>query len=154
LKKAKWPTLIFHSAFCILHFDFKTIPDKSVDMQDPFIFIVLLIFLLPVGFAAAMSLVVLRPWLRATTSGLGLTVFEIIGMKLRRLDVYEIIDALVLAAHSGVELSHIDVQRAAMRKLDVRKLVLAYIEAQRQEMDLEFEDLVRLELSGELGTKI
>jgi uncharacterized protein YqfA (UPF0365 family) len=128
--------------------------DHAAVMNGPFIFFVLFMFLIPVGFTAVMSLVVLRPWLRANTSGVGLTVFEIIGMKLRRLDVYEIIDALILAQHSGVELSQVDVQRAAMRKLDVRKLVLAYVEAQRQKMDLTFEDLVRMEMSGELAAKL
>jgi uncharacterized protein YqfA (UPF0365 family) len=123
-------------------------------MHNPFIFFVLFMFLVPVGFAAVMSLVVLRPWLRAHAAGLELTVFEIIGMKLRRLNIYEILDVLVLAEESGVELSHIDVQRAAMRKLDVRKLVTAYIEAQRRNMDLDFEDLVQLELAGELAAKL
>ena len=116
-------------------------------MDNP-IYIALLMFLLPVGFAAVMSLVVLRPWMKARAAGLELSVFEVIGMKLRRLDIYEILDVLILAEESGVEVSHIDVQRAAMQKLDVRKLVLAYIEARRQQSGLQFEDLVRLELAG------
>ena len=117
-------------------------------MENP-IYIALLMFLLPVGFAAVMSMVVLRPWMRAHAAGLGLTVFEVIGMKLRRLDIYEILDVLILAEENGVEVSHIDVQRAAMRKLDVRKLVTAYIEAKRRNMDLDFEDIVRAETSEE-----
>jgi uncharacterized protein YqfA (UPF0365 family) len=117
-------------------------------MKDASIYIALLMFLVPVGFAAVMSLVVMRPFLKAHWAGLNLTVFEVIGMKLRRLDIYQILDALILAEESGVEISHIDLQRAAMRKLDVRKLVIAYIDARGRNLDLSFEDLVECELAG------
>ncbi|MEX2187795.1 MAG: flotillin-like FloA family protein [Pirellulales bacterium] len=125
-------------------------------MENPesLIFIMLLLFLVPIGAAAALSLWALRPWLRATMAGAQLTVFEIIGMRLRRVDVDAVVAALVAARQSGVEIHQIDLQRAYLAGVDLPTITLAWINAQRKEMDLQFEQLVEMYQQKRLGELI
>ena len=53
--------------------------------------------------ALALFFLVFRPWLRAFLSGAKISLFHVIGMKLRRTDVNLIIDALISYQHRGDE---------------------------------------------------
>lgn len=122
-------------------------------MNDPndLIFIMLLVFLLPIGFVAVLALWALRPWLRATIAGTQLTVFEIIGMKLRRVNVDAVIAAMVMARQSEVEIHQVDLQKAYLAGIDVEKLTFAWIAAQRRQMPTTFEQLVVMYQEERLG---
>lgn len=122
-------------------------------MNDPnnLIFIMLLVFLLPIGFVAVLALWALRPWLRATIAGAQFTVFEIIGMKLRGVDVDAIVAAMVMAQQYEVEVHQVDLQRAYKAGIDVEKLTFAWIAAQRRQMPITFEQLVVMYQEERLG---
>jgi uncharacterized protein YqfA (UPF0365 family) len=124
------------------------------DEKQWLLFVVLLIFLVPVWVMGILMLTVARPWLRAMLAGVQLSVFDVIGMRLRRVPINEVVDALVAARASGVELSHVDVQRAHMRGVDLRKLTLAYIESHRRQLGYTFEELVDFELKDELAAAL
>lgn len=122
-------------------------------MNDPndLIFIMLLVFLLPIGFVAVLALWALRPWLRATMAGTQLTVFEIIGMKLRGVDVDAVVAAMVMARQSEVEIHQVDLQQAYLAGIDVEQLTFAWIAAQRRQMPITFEQLVVMYQEERLG---
>jgi len=109
--------------------------------MDPndLIYIMLLVFLVPIGFVAALALWALRPWLRATAAGTGLTIFEVIGMKLRRVDVDAVIVAMVIAEQGEVDVHQVDLQRASRAGIDLQALVHAYIAAKHQQENLKFD---------------
>jgi uncharacterized protein YqfA (UPF0365 family) len=122
-------------------------------MENPndLIYIALLLFLLPIGLVAALSLWALRPWLRAMMSGTQLTVFEVIGMRLRKVDVDAVIAALVMARQSDVEVHQVDLQRAYLAGVNLETITLAWIAAQRKEMTVSFEQLVAMYQQKRLG---
>jgi uncharacterized protein YqfA (UPF0365 family) len=122
-------------------------------MDDPandwLIYAMLLIFLVPTGVAAVLALWALPAWLRAMAAGVELTVFDVIGMRLRRLDVDVVIEVLLLADQADVDLSPVDVQHALMRKVNLRKVTLAYLAARQHDSACTFHDLVAAELAEE-----
>jgi uncharacterized protein YqfA (UPF0365 family) len=126
---------------------------EAAPMNDPnnLIFIMLLVFLLPIGFVALLALWALRPWLRATMLGTQLTVFEIIGMKLRGVNVDAVVAAMVMARQCDVEVHQVDLQRADRAGIDVEKLTFAWIAAQRRQMPITFEQLVVMYQEERLG---
>jgi uncharacterized protein YqfA (UPF0365 family) len=122
-------------------------------MNDPnnLILVMLLVFLLPIGFVALLALWALRPWLRATMAGTQLTVFEIIGMKLRGVNVDAIVAAMFMARQSDVEVHQVDLQQADRAGIDVEKLTFAWIAAQRRQLPITFEQLVMMYQEERLG---
>ncbi len=125
-------------------------------MQNPetFVLVMLLLFLVPIGAVAVLSLWALRPWLRAATAGVQLTVFEIIGMRLRRVDVDAVVAALVLARQSDVDIHQVDLQRAYLAGVDLPTIALAWVAVQRKEMGITFAQLVEMYQQKRLGELI
>lgn len=125
-------------------------------MQNPetIVLLMILVSLIPIGVAAVLALWVVRPWLRSVMSGAQLTVFEVIGMKLRRVDVDAVVAALAMARQSGVEIHQVDLQRAYLAGVDLPTITLAWITAQRKKMPITFEQLVEMYQQKRLGELI
>jgi uncharacterized protein YqfA (UPF0365 family) len=116
--------------------------------NDWLIYAMVLVFLVPAGVAGVLALWALPAWLRATALGVTLPIFDVIGMKLRRIDVDLVAEAMALADQAQVDLSPVDVQRALMKRVDLRKVTLAYLQARQHDPACTFNDLVAAELSG------
>jgi uncharacterized protein YqfA (UPF0365 family) len=109
----------------------------------------LALFVLLFVFVVTFSL--LRPWMQGFLSGAPVSIIELIGMRLRRVDVQSVMRNLILARQSGVELTHVDLQRAFLRGVDLEKVTLAYIQAQKEGTGETFEDLVDARQRGRLS---
>ena len=101
-----------------------------------------------------LMLSLVRPWMQSFVSGAPITIFDLIGMKLRRIDVAQVLKCRILAKQSGVELSSRELQQAYLRGVDLEKLTLAHIEAQKQQLGTSFEELVELDLQDRLAEKL
>jgi uncharacterized protein YqfA (UPF0365 family) len=123
-------------------------------MNDPRTIIVLaaaglaLVFLL---FVFVVTFSLLRPWMQGFLSGAPVSIIELIGMRLRRIDVQAVMRNLIVARQSGVDLKHIDLQRAWLRGVDLDKVTLAYIQAQKEGTGETFDDLVDARQRGRLS---
>jgi len=84
-------------------------------------------------------------------SGAPVSIIELIGMRLRRIDVQAVMRNLIVARQSGVDLKHIDLQRAWLRGVDLDKVTLAYIQAQKEGTGETFDDLVDARQRGRLS---
>lgn len=94
------------------------------------------------------------PWLRSYLSGTPVSVFDILGMQLRRTDVNAVLNALAMARQGGVHLSCRQVERAYLQRVDLEKLALAMVQAKKQGMDVTWEELVELEREHRLAEKL
>jgi uncharacterized protein YqfA (UPF0365 family) len=113
--------------------------------------VVLLLFFL-VMLVFMISLV--RPWMQAFLSGTPVSVFDILGMRLRRADVNALLKWLIMARQAGVALSCRQLESAALQGADLEKLTLAMIHAKKQNMEVTFEELVASDLEGRLAEKL
>ena len=97
---------------------------------------------------------VVRPWIRSLLFGIRVSLLMIVFMRIRRSDVNQIIDALVMALQSGVSIPVEKMERASVQQVDLQKVTLAMIESERRGLGREFDELVGAELSSRLAEKL
>lgn len=97
---------------------------------------------------------VFTPWIRSYLSGVPLSVFQIIGMRLRKTDVQAVLRALVMAAQAGAPVSSIEMERAYLQGVDLEKITLALIQAKKDGMKVTFQELVEADLENRLQEKL
>ncbi len=116
------------------------------------------IFLFVLGALAVLFIVFLlaffsffRPWLKGFLAGTPISLFNLIGMRLRRSNVNLILDQGIAVAQAGHRISWPDLERAYLQKVDLEKMTLAYISSQKQNLGFTFRELVEAELEGNLA---
>mgnify|MGYP001388776935 FL=1 len=102
----------------------------------------------------ALFLFVARPWVRSRLYGVHISLVRIILMRIRRSDVNQIMDSLIMALQSGVSIPVEKMERASAQQVDLKKVTLAMIESERRGLALEFDELVEAELSSRLAEKL
>ncbi len=119
---------------------------------DAVAMIILLIVFLLMGTVCVLAFALLmRPWLQAFLSGTPVSALDVLGMRLRRTDVNQVLRSLIMANQAGVTLTAREAERALLRGADLEKLTLALIEGRRQGQELVFEDLVEADMAGRLA---
>ena len=96
-------------------------------------------------------LFVVRPWIRGRLYGVNISLVRIISMRIRRSDVNQVMDCLIMALQSGVSISVDKMEQADAQQVDLKKVTLAMIESERQGLDLAFDELVEAELGSRLA---
>jgi len=122
-------------------------------MQFPFVVMagVLVGGIIPI---LVLFLFVARPWIRGRLYGVNISLVRIILMRIRRSDVNQVMDCLIMALQSGVSISVDKMEQANAQQVDLKKVTLAMIESERQGLALEFDELVEAELSSRLADKL
>ena len=122
-------------------------------MQFPFVVMagVLVGAIIPM---LVLFLFVVRPWIRGRLYGVNISLVRIILMRIRRSDVNQVMDCLIMALQSGVSISVDKMEQADAQQVDLKKVTLAMIESERQGLALEFDELVEAELSSSLADKL
>ena len=110
---------------------------------------VVLVFLAPIAIFALLAITVLRPAMRAAREGVEVNLLELVGMRLRRLDIDLVLDALVLAKEHDLHVSQIDVQRAVARGADVLAVIEALARESQEAKSTTLEELVEQQLGGD-----
>ncbi len=68
----------------------------------PIVVLLFLVFFLIIMLVAALSLaIIFRPWLRAFLSGAPISVFQLLGMRLRGVPASLVVDAVITLVHRG-----------------------------------------------------
>ena len=119
-------------------------------MQFPFVVMagVLVGAIIPM---LVLFLFVARPWIRGRLYGVNISLVRIILMRIRRSDVNQVMDCLIMALQSGVSISVDKMEQADAQQVDLKKVTLAMIESERQGLDLAFDELVEAELGSRLA---
>ena len=87
-------------------------------------------------------------------SGAPISIFQIIGMRLRRTNASVIVRNLIAAKQGGVSVSCVELERAYLQGCDLEKLTLAMIEANRRGMKITFQEALDAELHDRLQEKM
>ncbi len=109
-----------------------------------FIVIVGLIILTIVG----IFLHFLGVWIRAIMSGARVSLWSLVGMKLRRIPPALIVDARISLIKAGLQLSTDDMEAHYLANGDVLNVVKALIAADKASIDLPFEMAAAIDLAG------
>lgn len=101
------------------------------------IFVVLFFYFIPIGL-----------WISATASGVKVSFFNLIGMRLRRVAPSLIVGPMIKSYKAGMALSSDQLEAHYLAGGNVDRVVDALIAAHRAEIDLSFERAAAIDLAG------
>ncbi len=95
-----------------------------------------------------------RLWLQAFLSGRPIPLFQLIGMKIRRVPGRLIVESGIAASQAGYPIPWSELETAYLRGVDLNKVTLAFITAKRRDDPFTFEELVDAESEQRLADLI
>jgi uncharacterized protein YqfA (UPF0365 family) len=101
------------------------------------VFVVLFFYFIPIGL-----------WISATASGVKVSFFNLIGMRLRRVAPSLIVGPMIKSYKAGMALSSDQLEAHYLAGGNVDRVVDALIAAHRAEIDLSFERAAAIDLAG------
>ncbi len=113
-------------------------------MDAPIIIAVLAIILIIVFF----SIIPVGMWISAVASGVKISIFSLIGMKLRRVRPVYIVRPMIKATKAGLKVKTNQLEAHFLAGGNVDSVVNALIAAERAGMDLSFEQASAIDLAG------
>lgn len=107
-------------------------------------------FLVFLGFAFIIFFSLIKPWLQAFTAGCPIALFQIVGMKMRRINPNQIIPHGIAASQAGHPVSWNELESAFLQGVDIEKAVMTYVSTSKQGKDYTFQDVVDAEQASRL----
>ena len=107
--------------------------------------VVILVVLLVIGF---LTLVPMGLWISAIASGVKISIFDLIGMRLRRVRPNHIILPMIKSTKAGLKLTVNQLEAHYLAGGNVDSVVNALIAAERAGMSLNFEQASAIDLAG------
>ncbi|HNW34141.1 MAG TPA: flotillin-like protein FloA [Candidatus Ozemobacteraceae bacterium] len=111
-------------------------------------FVVLIIICGLIGFFVITYFVPVGLWVSALASGVPVGLFDLIGMRLRGVSPYQIINPAITAFKGGLDLSIQALESHYLAGGNVQKVVSALISAQRAGIPLSFKQATAIDLAG------
>lgn len=111
----------------------------------PIVLITFFVILLLVLF---FSFVPLKLWISALASNVHVSIFTLIGMKLRRIKPEKIINPLIQSTKAGIKIPINDLESHYLAGGNVDNVVKSLVAAQRAEIPLNFERATAIDLAG------
>jgi uncharacterized protein YqfA (UPF0365 family) len=91
------------------------------------------------------------PWFQAFMSGTPISVLNIVGMRMRKVDAKQVIRCGIMANQAGCPVPWPQLETAQLQGVDLEKVTLAHIEAHRQDRGYTFDQLVDAERRSRLS---
>ena len=85
----------------------------------------------------------IRLWMMCTMSGAQITLFQLVGMKLRRSPVKHLCELYIMSTQAGLGIKLTQIERAYRAGADVELVVRAMIKASRTEQNLTWEEALQ-----------
>ena len=93
-------------------------------------------------------MVPMATWFRALVSGAHISMFRLVGMKLRKVDYKKIVDQYILARKAGIKIYDSEIETHIMAGGDVVKVIDALIAAHSAKLNLSIEQAMAIDLAG------
>ena len=97
---------------------------------------------------AFLTLVPLRLWISALASGVRVSIFTLIGMRIRRVSPARIVNPLIKAEKAGMQLEIRKMEAHVLAGGNIDRVINALIAAQGANIDLAFEEACAIDLAG------
>jgi uncharacterized protein YqfA (UPF0365 family) len=113
-------------------------------MTTPIIIAAIVIILVVAFFA----IIPVGMWISAVASGVKISIFSLVGMKLRRVRPAKIVSPLIKATKAGIDVTTNQLEAHYLAGGNVDSVVNALIAAERASMNLSFEQASAIDLAG------
>ena len=87
-------------------------------------------------------------WLRALLAGAQIQFFQLIGMRLRKVNPKVIVDSYIIARKGGLDIGLGDLETHYLARGNVTRLVMALVAAKKTHYPLTFEQAAAIDLAG------
>ena len=87
-------------------------------------------------------------WIRARASGVPLTIFTLIGMRLRRISPQRLVDTLIMSSKAGLNLTVNQLEKHFLAGGNIERVVKSLVSAQQAGIKLTFEQACAIDLAG------
>ena len=111
----------------------------------------ILVIVLSVVLALLIGFLVMVPinvWFRALASGAHVSMFRLIGMKMRKVDYKKLVQFYIIAQKAGLKIPIVELETHLMAGGNIEKVVDALIAAHSAKMDLTLEEAKAIDLAG------
>lgn len=112
------------------------------------IYLLIIVGLIIIGFSILFTFVPVMLWISALAAGVRVGIFQLVGMRLRRVTPTRVVIPLIKAVKAGLELSTNQLESHYLAGGNVDRVVNALIAAQRANIDLTFERAAAIDLAG------
>ena len=116
--------------------------------MDPVITPIIIIVLVVIVLAIFLSFVPLSLWISALASGVRIGIFQLIGMKIRKVKPARIVNPMIKATKAGLTVSINKLEAHYLAGGNVDRVINALIAAQRAGIPLDFEKACAIDLAG------
>ena len=116
--------------------------------MEAFISLMLIIALIFIGLVILLSFVPIGLWISALAAGVKIGIFNLVGMRLRRVTPARIVNPLIKADKAGLDVNVNKLEAHFLAGGNVDRVVNALIAAQRAEIPLPFERAAAIDLAG------
>ncbi|MEK4564514.1 flotillin-like protein FloA [Alkalihalobacillus sp. FSL R5-0424] len=116
--------------------------------NDGTIFILIAIAVVIILLAVLFTFVPVALWISAIAAGVKISIFELIGMRLRRVVPARVVNPLIKAVKAGIDLDTSRLEGHYLAGGNVDRVVNALIAAQRANIELPFERAAAIDLAG------
>lgn len=117
-------------------------------MPIEIIFPIIIVFLVILGITVFFSFVPLGLWISSIAAGVNVGIFNLVGMRLRRVVPSRIVNPLIKARKAGLNVTVNQLEAHYLAGGNVDRVVNALIAAQRANIDLIFERAAAIDLAG------
>lgn len=112
------------------------------------LFYVIALFVIMLGLTIFLSFVPLGLWISSLAAGVNIGIFNLVGMRLRRVIPSRIVNPLIKARKAGLDVGVNELEAHYLAGGNVDRVVNALIAAQRAEIELGFERAAAIDLAG------
>ncbi|TSB46764.1 flotillin-like protein FloA [Alkalicoccobacillus porphyridii] len=119
-----------------------------MQIEDGTIFILIAIAVVIILLAVLFTFVPVALWISAVAAGVKISIFELIGMRLRRVVPARVVNPLIKAVKAGLDLDTSRLEGHYLAGGNVDRVVNALIAAQRANIELPFERAAAIDLAG------
>ncbi|WP_349407876.1 flotillin-like protein FloA [Pseudalkalibacillus sp. SCS-8] len=117
-------------------------------MSPDILTMVILIGVIVIALAVLFTFVPVALWISALAAGVKVSIFTLIGMRLRRVIPSRVINPLIKAVKAGLDLSTNQLESHYLAGGNVDRVVNALIAAHRANIELSFERCAAIDLAG------
>ena len=119
-----------------------------MQIEEGTIFILIAIAVVIILLAVLFTFVPVALWISAVAAGVKISIFELIGMRLRRVVPARVVNPLIKAVKAGIDLDTSRLEGHYLAGGNVDRVVNALIAAQRANIELPFERAAAIDLAG------
>lgn len=109
---------------------------------------IIIVFLIILALTVFFSFVPLGLWISAISAGVNVGIFNLVGMRLRRVVPGRIVNPLIKARKAGLSVNVNQLEAHFLAGGNVDRVVNALVAAQRADIDLTFERAAAIDLAG------